>query len=106
MILPIPRRGLLAGLGMAALGLPLAGFMFLEYGARAYVNRQRGARIEDGRLIVSKIYAGFADDFGGSDEAVIAHLRTFANPPLAKALERRTTIDDYEYDWGLNGSGS
>ena len=30
MIFEISRRGLLAGLGMAVLGLALAGFMFLE----------------------------------------------------------------------------
>ena len=78
----------------------------LDYAAQAYINHPRGARIEDGRLIVSKIYAWFADDFGGSDETVIVHLRALAEPLLAKALEGRTTIDDYEYDWGLNGSGS
>ena len=78
----------------------------LDYAAQAYINHPRGARIEDGRLIVSKIYAWFADDFGGSDETVIVHLRALAEPPLAKALEGRTTIDDYEYDWGLNGSGA
>lgn len=78
----------------------------LDYAAQAYINHPRGARVENGRLIVSKIYAWFADDFGGSEETVIVHLRALAEPPLAEAIEGRTTIDDYEYDWGLNGSGS
>ncbi|HEX9568441.1 MAG TPA: DUF547 domain-containing protein [Rhodospirillales bacterium] len=78
----------------------------LEAAARAYVNHRRGARIEGGRLTVSKIYAWFADDFGGGDEAVIGHLKRYAEPPLRRALEGRTAIDDYEYDWGLNDASS
>lgn len=75
----------------------------LDAAAQAYVNHRRGTRIDGGRLIVSKIYGWFADDFGGNAEAVIAHLKRYADESLAKALEGRTTIDDYEYDWGLNG---
>ena len=78
----------------------------LDHAAQNYVNSPRGARIEDGQLIVSKIYAWFVDDFGGSKEGVLAHLRHLAEPPLAHALEGRTSIDDYEYDWGLNDSRS
>ena len=78
----------------------------LELGGQNYINHRRGARIEDGRLIVSKIYAWFIDDFGGSEQSIISHLRQKAEPPLARALMGRTTIDDYEYDWGLNDAGS
>ncbi|MGH6660240.1 MAG: DUF547 domain-containing protein [Rhodospirillales bacterium] len=82
------------------------GEALLEAAARAYVNHRRGARVEDGKLIASKIYAWFADDFGGGDEAVIGHLKRYAEPPLRRALEGRTAIDDYEYDWGLNDASS
>ena len=78
----------------------------LDYAAQTYINHPRGARVEDGRLIVSKIYAWFVDDFGGSEEGVLAHLRHLAEPTLARALEGRTSIDDYEYDWRLNDSRS
>ena len=78
----------------------------LDHAAQNYVNSPRGARVEDGQLIVSKIYAWFVDDFGGSEEGVLAHLRHLAELPLARALEGRTSIDDYEYDWGLNDSRS
>ncbi len=78
----------------------------LESAANAYVNHPRGARIEDGKLIVSKIYGWFSEDFGGTEEGVIRHLRRYAQPSLARALEGRTAIDDYEYDWRLNGAGS
>ncbi len=74
----------------------------LEAAARAYVNHPRGARIEAGRLTVSSIYAWFQEDFGGTEAGVIAHLKRYAGPELAKALEAVTNIEDYEYDWTLN----
>lgn len=74
----------------------------LELAAHAYVNHPRGARIEDGKLIVSKIYGWFADDFGGSEKSVIAHLKSYAEKPLLMALRGRDAIDKYEYDWTLN----
>ncbi len=80
------------------------GEALLEAAARTFVNHRRGARVEGGRLILSKIYAWFADDFGGGDEAVIRHLKRYADEPLRKALDGRTAIDDYEYDWRLNGA--
>lgn len=76
----------------------------LDHAAQNFVNNRRGARVENGRLIVSKIYAWFVDDFGGNEEGVIAHLAQIAEPPLAEALKGRTSIDDYGYDWSLNGA--
>ncbi|MBT7941833.1 MAG: DUF547 domain-containing protein [Alphaproteobacteria bacterium] len=78
----------------------------LELAAHGYINHPRGARVEDGNLIVSKIYGWFTEDFGGDDQSVIAHLRQYGEPAPMGALEGRDTIDDYEYDWGLNDAGS
>ena len=39
----------------------------LELAAHGYINHRRGARIEDGGLIVSKIYGWFTEDFGSSE---------------------------------------
>ena len=58
----------------------------LDHAAQNYVNSPSVARVEDGQLIVSKIYAWFVDDFGGSEEGVLAHLRHLAELPLARAL--------------------
>jgi len=82
------------------------GETLLEAAARAYVNHRRGARVEGGKLVVSKIYAWFADDFGGAGAPVIGHLERYAEPPLRRELDGRTAIDDYEYDWGLNDLSS
>ena len=75
----------------------------LETAARAYVNDPRGARVDaDGDLVVSSIYDWFEEDFGGSEIGVLAHLRQYAEGPLADALAGRTRIDGDDYDWSLN----
>jgi hypothetical protein len=74
----------------------------LDRAAREYVNSPRGARVEDGKLIVSSIYVWYKADFGGTDAAVIAHLRRYASPELAKALATVDHISDHHYDWSLN----
>ena len=98
----------------AALGCPdLAAKAFtaattdamLVEAARAYVNHRRGARVENGYLTVSKIYAWYVEDFGNSAEGVIMHLKRYARPALAAVLERAGGIDGYAYDWSLNEPG-
>lgn len=74
----------------------------LNQATRAYVNSPRGAYIRDGQLTVSKIYEWYRRDFGGSDESILAHLRQYARPSLAKALDSITIVSAYAYDWDLN----
>jgi hypothetical protein len=75
----------------------------LEAAARAYVNNPRGVAFEnEGRVVASRIYDWYAADFGGTEEAVLAHLRAYAAPPLAARLAGIQEIDDYRYDWLLN----
>jgi hypothetical protein len=74
----------------------------LDVSARAYVNHPRGAAGQDGTLTVSSIYRWYEPDFGGSELGVIEHLKRYANPPLADALNGINTIADDHYDWRLN----
>ncbi len=74
----------------------------LELGARQYVNHPRGARLEEGKLLVSSIYDWFEADFGGSREGVLDHLRRYAAGDLARALEGFAGKLKYAYDWSLN----
>ena len=74
----------------------------LDRAARAFVNHPRGARVQKGRLYVSSIYEWFQEDFGGDDAGVIAHLKKYAKPSLAKALGGVDEIYDDTYDWSLN----
>ncbi len=77
----------------------------LDRAARQYINHPRGAELRDGRLVVSSIYDWYAADFGGDDAGVVAHLRRYADGPLAASLDGIARIDDDRYDWSLNDAG-
>jgi hypothetical protein len=84
---------------------PFAGLALdtqLDAAARAFVNHPRGAAVDDGGLVVSSIYSWFKADFGGTDDGVIAHLKRYADKPLAARLKAVSEIADYRYDWSLN----
>ena len=75
----------------------------LDAAARAYVNHPRGVSFDpDDGLVVSSLYDWYAADFGGSDAAVIAHLRRYAEPALAERLAAAGEIGEDAYDWRLN----
>lgn len=74
----------------------------LNAGARAFVNSPRGLSFRDGKLSASNIYSWFQADFGGSQAAVLQHVRRYAEPALKQKLEAVTSIDDFFYDWNLN----
>ncbi len=74
----------------------------LAEGAAAYVNHDRGHRIQNGLLRVSSIYNWFEEDFGGSDAGVIAHLKQHARAPRREALASKTKVASHFYDWSLN----
>ncbi len=75
----------------------------LDQAARDYVNHRRGAHFDqDGRLVASSIYKWFREDFGGSEQGVIDHLRAFSAPEFAGRLRQTRDIAKYKYDWTLN----
>jgi hypothetical protein len=78
----------------------------LDKAARDYINHPRGAHFGRWGLIVSSIFEWYAVDFGGSDAAVIQHLRKFASQALAEHLERAEEIFNHEYNWALNDAPS
>jgi len=76
----------------------------LDAGARAFVNHPRGVTVlADGSLRVSSIYRWFIADFGGDDAGIIAHIRRYAGPELARRLVPSVRISEDGYDWSLNG---
>lgn len=74
----------------------------LDAAAKAYVNHPRAVRVADGDVTVSSIYSWFEDDFGGNEVGVLAHIRRYAAPALASALDGIESIADDAYDWSLN----
>jgi len=73
----------------------------LEKAAADYINHPRGVRIEQSRLIISKLYKWYGSDFGTKAQ-LFGHLRRYAKPALARKLAQATQISSYEYDWALN----
>jgi len=78
--------------------------MQLNQAATDYINSFRGAQVIEGKLIVSKIYEWFSDDFGGTKQHIITHLELFAKEPLINQLKHINTIDSYVYNWHLNST--
>ena len=74
----------------------------LEANAVAHVNHPRGARFENGELIVSSIYRWFVADFGGGNAGGLKHLRQYARGELAANIARNNFIGGDEYDWSIN----
>lgn len=74
----------------------------LNDSASAYINSFRGAQVIEGKLIISKIYDWYEEDFGGTKKDVIKHLLQFAKEPLRSQLKHTNTIDSYIYNWHIN----
>ena len=69
---------------------------------RAFVNDRRGVRLEDGELVLSKIWLWFRGDFADSEAELLSRLREVATGPAAEALAGRDRADRHAYDWALN----
>ena len=78
----------------------------LDQAAKDYVNSPRGVRFDDGEPVISSIYVWYIDDFGGTDEGVLDHLRKYAAPDLSQRLAGVTALGQDDYDWNLNDAGS
>lgn len=74
----------------------------LEGAARKYINSPRGVRAAGGKVVLSKVYNWFAEDFGSSTSDILTHIRRYAEPELATRIEKVTSVTGYAYDWGLN----
>jgi hypothetical protein len=74
----------------------------LDRGARAYVNSERGVHFDGGKLILSRIYDWYQDDFSADKEGLLSYLQSLAEPDLAQQFASYSGAVDYAYDWRLN----
>lgn len=75
----------------------------LNAATAAFINHPQGVKVHPGgKLTVSSIYIWFQEDFGGSEQGVLEHLRKYARPPLAQKLRGKAAIASDNYDWTLN----
>ena len=76
----------------------------LNLATRDYINSMRGLQIIEGKLILSKMYEWYFDDFGGSESDIVHHLTHFANKSLHEDLSKIASINSYTYNWHLNST--
>jgi hypothetical protein len=75
----------------------------LEKGARDYINHTRGVTVDQDRLVLSTIYDWFQEDFGGSEDGVLAHIKQYASTRLLERVDNADSNNiSYAYDWALN----
>lgn len=74
----------------------------LQEAERSFINHQRGVRFQGGRLIVSKIFDWYLQDFVADEDQLTDFLAQSAEPRLRAQLKSHTGRIKYEYDWALN----
>lgn len=76
----------------------------LHQAAYEYINSLRCIQVIDNKLIVSKIYEWYLEDFGGSQVNLIHHLSQYAEAPLLNDLKHLNSVNSYIYNWHLNSA--
>ncbi len=76
----------------------------LNIAAYSYINSLRGTQVVEDKLIISRLYDWYLDDFGGSQKDIIKHLSLYANEPLRSQLKQIASINSYIYNWHLNST--
>ena len=76
----------------------------LEAETRAYINSQRGTRIDDAEntLYLSKLFDWFAGDFEYKSGSVLEYIKPYLEEETRGFLNRNPTIAYLDYDWSLN----
>jgi len=75
----------------------------LDEHSKKYINHFRAIEILDEAFgVTSSLYFWYMEDFGNSEEGILAHLLKYADEDLAQQLEDFEGSLDHEYDWRLN----
>jgi hypothetical protein len=74
----------------------------LSEAEQEFINHPRGVRIQNGKLIVSKIFDWYMSDFVDNEDDLPEFLAQVAEPKLRAQLKGYSGSIKYEYDWSLN----
>lgn len=75
----------------------------LDAAASDFLNHPRGLKLQDNKLLLSKLFEWYATDFGDNQSSILATLSKHTTPETQSALTAFSGSPVYEYDWGLNG---
>lgn len=76
----------------------------LNRAATNAVNSLRSVQVIEGKLLVSKVYEWYCDDFGGNTHDIINHIKYYAQHPLRDQLNDIDSVESYMYNWHLNST--
>ena len=74
----------------------------LNGAAYQYINSSRAIKRGLRGVRISKIYKWYKSDFGGTDQAVLNHMRQYADGETLNKLCGQRNIAGHFYDWSLN----
>lgn len=72
--------------------------------ATSFVNRKANVNVARSGVTLSTYFAWHRHSLGGTDEAIINHIRGFATGSLQRALVPGLSISQYDFDWRTNAS--
>ena len=78
----------------------------LQQAEQEFLSHPRAIRIENGKLILSKIFKWYREDFAQNETALLAWLAARAPEELARRLAEWNGPLRYRYDWRLNKTGN
>lgn len=76
--------------------------MLLDKAAKEFITHPRGVSLKGDKLVLSKIFDWYQEDFGENEREMLNTLNQFVSSQLAEQLKSFNGEIDYEYDWSLN----
>ena len=74
----------------------------LQDQAARFLGQPSGFKLSSSGLTASSIFRWYAEDFGRSEGAVLAHLRQVGGNEVSQAVNTMRAIKRYRFDWRLN----
>ena len=74
----------------------------LNQAAFEYINSLRAMQIIENKLVLSKVYDWYQEDFGDKKEDLIHHLAQYTSQEVKDKLKKIENISSYMYNWHLN----
>lgn len=73
----------------------------MQKAEQEFLTHPRAVRIDNGDLVLSRLFDWYGIDFAESSEGLLAYLSAFLDEDTRNGLENRDDVR-FEYDWALN----
>lgn len=76
--------------------------ILLNQNAKRFINSNKGLAFDGNKIILSKIYSWFKEDFGTKQDKVFNHIKQYINDDRKELLQNSKLTVNYRYNWDLN----